>query len=258
MPPPDRPDATSPQGLPPAQAEGSSAVLAPWRREWPYLPPPDDGLALRYQDDALLVVDKPHGLLSVPGRGADRADCMASRVQARHPEALVVHRLDMDTSGLLVFALGAQVQRTLSLAFAERQVEKRYVAVLEGLLREDGGSVALPLITDWPQRPRQKVCSSSGKPSLTHFRVIQRDAVHERTRVELTPVTGRSHQLRVHMAALGHPIVGDALYGHPPDAGLSPFGAQGKPQRMLLHACHLSLPHPLTGRPLRLDCPAPF
>jgi len=176
-----------------------------------YTPPPDLGLDLVYQDEALIVVNKPEGLLSVPGRGDDRADCMVSRVQLRVPEALTVHRLDMATSGLLVFARGPDMQRALSLAFQDRGVSKRYVAVVHGLVQPDDGVVDLPLIADWPNRPRQMVCHERGKPSQTRFQVLARDAVTAQTRVALEPITGRSHQLRVHMLALGHPIVGDPL-----------------------------------------------
>lgn len=202
-----------------------------------------------HAETELLVVNKPSGLLSVPGRGTDKQDCAAARLQARHPEALIVHRLDMATSGLLLFARGAAAQRALSLDFAERRVAKRYIAVLAGHLigpradrGEDWAEVDLPLIADWPNRPLQKVDHAIGKPSRTRWRVL----AHEpgRTRVELEPITGRSHQLRVHMQALGHPIIGDTLYA-PPEA-------QGP--RLLLHACHLALP----ARGLALDCAPEF
>lgn len=219
-----------------------------------YRPPPDTGLDLVHADDELLVVVKPAGLLSVPGRGADRADCMATRVQARFTDALIVHRLDMATSGLLVFGRGAQAQRTLSMAFAGRGVHKRYEAVVHGLVEADQGEVDLPLITDWPRRPRQMVCLERGKPSLTRFRVLGRDAAACTTRVSLEPVTGRSHQLRVHMLAMGHPIVGDPLYG--PDAAPAVVGQAGR--RLLLHASELGLPHPRDGQLWRWASPPPF
>lgn len=215
-----------------------------------YLPPPDTGLDLIHADDDLAVVAKPAGLLSVPGRGAERADCMASRVQARFADALIVHRLDMATSGLLVFGRGPAVQRQLSIAFAGRDVHKRYEAVVHGLVQADQGEIDLPLITDWPRRPRQMVCFERGKPSLTRFRVIDRDPLSGTTRVSLEPATGRSHQLRVHLMALGHPIVGDPLYG--PDAVGAPVS------RLLLHAAELGLPHPRDGQPRHWSSPVPF
>lgn len=209
-------------------------------------PPP---LAVLHQDDALIVVDKPAGLLSVPGRGPDLQDCIAHRAQARWPDALIVHRLDMATSGLMVLARGAQVHRQLSIAFAERHVAKRYVALAHGHLADDAGTMDWPLICDWPNRPRQIVNLREGKPSLTRYRVLQRqsDGI---TRVALEPVTGRSHQLRVHMQALGHPLLGDELYAPPAVQALAP--------RLLLHAEHLALVHPRTGLPVQFDSPAPF
>ena len=190
-----------------------------------------------FADDYVVVADKPAGLLSVPGRGADKQDCLVARVQAEFRDALTVHRLDMATSGLIVFGRGAKAQRTLSIAFSERRVEKRYIAVVAGTVEADAGEVDLPLITDWPNRPRQMIDHKIGKPSLTRYRVVTRKA--GRTRVELEPVTGRSHQLRVHMMALGHPIVGDVFYAPPEVAAVS--------DRLLLHAERLAVPHPETG-----------
>ena len=201
-----------------------------------------------HRDDALLVVDKPAGLPSVPGRTPELHDCMASRVQALVPDALVVHRLDMATSGLLVFARSKAVQRALGDAFAQRRVVKRYEAVVAGELAQDAGEIDLPLIADWPRRPLQKVDTESGKPSLTRFEVIARQP--GRTRVALMPLTGRSHQLRVHLMALGHPILGDTLYAPPDVAALSP--------RLLLHASELGFSHPVSGEALRFTSPVPF
>lgn len=201
-----------------------------------------------YLDDALVVVDKPTGLPSVPGRPAELHDCMASRVQALVPDALVVHRLDMATSGLLVFARGKAAQSALGAAFAQRGVAKRYIAVVAGPLAHDSGEVDLPLIADWPNRPLQKVDRAAGKPSLTRYQVLEREPGH--TRVALEPLTGRSHQLRVHMQALGHPIVGDALYAPPEVAAQSP--------RLLLHAHTLAFAHPVTGEPLFFESFPPF
>lgn len=206
-----------------------------------------------YTDDALLVFDKPAGLLSVPGRGPGKADCLVARVQAEFPDARIVHRLDMDTSGLLALARGSGAQRTLSRAFAARAVEKGYVAWVAGRLappETDWGVIDLPLICDWPNRPRQKVDFVTGKPSVTRWRVLGYDAAADATRVALEPVTGRSHQLRVHLAALGHPILGDPLYA----AG----EIRGRAQRLLLHATRLVLPHPATGARCVFASPPPF
>ncbi len=216
-------------------------------------------IQLLYADDTLLVVDKPSGLLAVPGRGADKQDCLSARIQARYPDALIVHRLDMATSGLMVMARGPAVQRMLSMAFAARAVTKRYVALVAGRLEvpsdgggvpEDWGTIDLPIIVDWPNRPRRIVDHQSGKPSLTRWRVLGYDATGLNTRVELEPVTGRSHQLRVHLRALGHPILGDALYA-PPDV-------QALSGRLLLHAQSLRFMHPLTGEALAFESAAPF
>jgi tRNA pseudouridine32 synthase/23S rRNA pseudouridine746 synthase len=207
----------------------------------------------RYADDSLLVFDKPSGLLAVPGRGTDKQDCLAARVQARYPDALIVHRLDMATSGLMVMARGAAVQRALSQAFAAREVHKRYIAVVAGRLDapEGGwGTIDLPIIVDWPNRPLRIIDPQLGKPSVTRWRVLEQDAAGPCTRVELEPVTGRSHQLRVHLRALGHPIVGDALYA-PPEV-------QAMAGRLLLHACSLGFVHPLTREALAFESPAPF
>ena len=208
-----------------------------------------------YADEALLVLDKPAGLLSVPGRGADKQDCASARAQARWSDALIVHRLDMATSGLLLMARGAAMQRALSMAFESRQVRKRYVAVVAGHVpppAHEWGEIDLPLLTDWPHRPRQ-IVTPQGKPSLTRWRVLahEHDALDRaQTRLELEPVTGRSHQLRVHLLSIGHPILGDALYGDAAILARSP--------RLLLHASGLSLCHPRSGATLDLESPAPF
>jgi len=199
-------------------------------------------------DRAWVVVDKPAGLPAVPGRPPALRDCAAARVQAVFPDALVVHRLDMATSGLMLLARGCAHLRTLGRAFAERRVDKRYVAVVQGVMAQDQGSIELPLAADWPNRPRQVVDAARGKPSLTHWRVLARG--DGRTRVELTPVTGRTHQLRVHLAAIGHPIVGDALYA-PPDVC-------ARSARLLLHASQLELARPDTGVSATFRSAAPF
>lgn len=218
-----------------------------------YKPPPHTGLDILYQDAHFLVVNKPSGLLSVPGRGEHVRDSMATRVQGEFPQALIVHRLDMPTSGLLIMALSPQAHRDLGKLFETRQVHKRYVAVVAGVMAPTQGEVNLPLITDWPNRPRQKVDWDIGKPALTRWRVAPTDehtVIPHTTRVDLEPVTGRSHQLRVHMMSIGHAIVGDPLYAGAEVRDLSP--------RLLLHAAELALPHPHTGKLVQLCSPASF
>lgn len=205
----------------------------------------DKNNLLIFCDESLLIVNKPAGLLAVPGRGADKQDCLSTRLQREFPDALVVHRLDMATSGLMVFARGIEMQRHLSQMFREREVEKRYVAVVSGNLEIKEGEVELAIAADWPNRPLRKVDAVLGKPSLTSYRVLERNA--DSTRVELEPVTGRTHQLRVHMAAIGHPILGDALYG---DEASAP--------RLMLHACSLRFLHPLSNEPLNFFVPSPY
>jgi tRNA pseudouridine32 synthase/23S rRNA pseudouridine746 synthase len=209
-----------------------------------------DGLELAHLDAACIVAVKPSGLLAVPGRGEHGRDCLAMRVQAAYADALVVHRLDMATSGLMLFARGAVAQRQLSVAFARREVHKRYVAMVHGQVRPDAGEIDLPLSADWPNRPCQKVDADHGKPSLTRYRVLDRDAAHDTTRLELEPVTGRAHQLRVHLLAIGHAIVGDLLYA-PPELHA---GAN----RLLLHATSLRFTHPASGDALQVESAVPF
>ncbi|WP_330893066.1 pseudouridine synthase [Ramlibacter alkalitolerans] len=212
------------------------------------IPPLSEGLV--YVDEHLLVLDKPAGLLAVPGRGEDKQDCLAARAQRLWPDALVVHRLDMATSGLFLMGRGLHVQRVLSRAFAERRVDKRYEAVVAGrvgALHEEG-VIDLPLAADWPNRPLQKIDREQGRPSTTHWRVTGLE--EDSTRLALAPVTGRTHQLRVHLLAIGHPILGDALYAPPPVRSRAP--------RLLLHASALRLAHPAGGEALAFDSPAPF
>jgi|SRR6185369_863558 len=214
-----------------------------------------EGPALVHADAHLLLLEKPAGMLSVPGRGLDKQDCLAARVHGRYPDALVVHRLDMATSGLLLMARGAEMQRRLSSAFADRQVCKRYVAVVAGRLAaaqpNDGWAlIDLPLAADWPNRPRRVVDAERGKPSQTRWRVLAYDAATDATRLELEPITGRSHQLRVHLQWLGHPILGDGLYA-PPEV-------QARAPRLLLHASQLQLAHPATGEPMAWSSAVPF
>jgi tRNA pseudouridine32 synthase/23S rRNA pseudouridine746 synthase len=209
--------------------------------------------SLLFADDALLALDKPAGLLSVPGRGPGKQDSLSSRVQRHFPDAVVVHRLDMATSGLMVMARGASQQRVLNDAFAARTVHKAYTAVVAGLLTApdaDWQEISLGISVDWPNRPLRVIDRQHGKPSVTRWRVLEHDAVAGTTRVALEPVTGRSHQLRVHMLAIGHAILGDALYAPPQIAARSP--------RLLLHANHLELTHPVSAERLAFRSPVPF
>lgn len=209
--------------------------------------PPDIPLDVIHADHELLLVNKPTGLLSVPGKGAHLADCLISRVQAAFPEALLVHRLDRDTSGIMVFALTPHAQRHLGLQFEKRQIRKTYVARVAGEMSENTGTVDLPLIVDWPNRPLQKVDHKTGKEAITDWRVVRRQ--EGETRVRLMPKTGRSHQLRVHMLALGHPILGDPFYatGHVLDH-----------PRLMLHAEQLRLRHPDGGKGMTFSAKVPF
>ena len=197
-----------------------------------------------FQDAHLLIVNKPAGLLSVPGRGEDKQDCLSARIQQLFPDALVVHRLDMATSGLMVFARGEAVQRELSRMFREREVTKRYVALVAGVLENEVGEIDLPLMADWPNRPKSKIDQELGKPSLTRYRLLGIEDGD--SRVELVPITGRTHQLRLHLASIGHPIIGDTLYD-----GRSA-------ERLMLHATRLTFDHPITAKPLYFESDAPY
>lgn len=208
--------------------------------------PPQTPLDVLHEDHELIVVNKPAGLLSVPGKGAHLADCLLTRVVAAFPGALLVHRLDRDTSGVMVFAATPHAQRHLGLQFEKRQTRKSYVARVHGALEQASGTIDLPLIVDWPNRPRQKVCHETGREAITDFKRLKSGA--EESRVRLFPRTGRSHQLRVHMCALGHPILGDPFYSE--DAERWP--------RMMLHAEELRLRHPDGGRGMRFFSKAPF
>ena len=209
--------------------------------------PPDAPLAILHADHEILVVDKPAGLLSVPGKGAELSDCLLSRAQAIYPEALLVHRLDRDTSGVMVFALTPRAQRQIGLQFERRQAKKTYIAWVWGHLTPKTGTVDLPLAVDWPNRPRQKVDHKNGRPAQTDWHVLRH--AEETTRVRLMPLTGRSHQLRVHMKALGHPILGDPFYASGP--------AQDFP-RLMLHSESLRLRHPDGGKGVTFKAKAPF
>lgn len=209
--------------------------------------PPAGAPEILHEDHDLVFVDKPAGLLSVPGRGEDRRDCMITRLAAIYPDVLLVHRLDLDTSGVMVFARNPAAQRHLGRQFEERRTRKHYVARVWGQVAQPGGRVDLPLIVDWPNRPRQKVCHDTGRPAQTDWTLLR----HEDTgsRLRLVPVTGRSHQLRVHMLSIGHPILGDSLYAEGPALAFP---------RLMLHAQSLRLTHPQTARGMTISAPVPF
>lgn len=201
-----------------------------------YQPPPHTSLDILYEDNYLLVANKPHGLLSVPGRGTDKQDCFISRIQQEFQNALIVHRLDMSTSGLMVIALGKEAERALSILFQQRSVVKKYVAVVTGEVKEKYGEINLPIMTDWPNRPKQKIDFKDGKKSRTQYRLTEYNKLKNVSRLELAPVTGRTHQLRIHLKSINHAILGDELYASPETINQS--------KRLLLHASYLSFQHP--------------
>jgi len=219
----------------------------PQRREFIYSPPAG-ALTILHIDDALIFVDKPADLLSVPGRGADMKDCVLSRLQALHPDTLLVHRLDVATSGVMVFARSPEAQRHIGLQFEKRYTQKTYIANVNGKILADSGHVNLPLIADWPNRPRQMVSFEHGKPAQTNWG--KDNVIEDFTRVSLHPITGRSHQLRVHMWAIGHPILGDRIYAADEVFNASP--------RLCLHAQKLTIRHPNGGEPITVTTPCPF
>ncbi|WP_209504950.1 MULTISPECIES: RluA family pseudouridine synthase [unclassified Ruegeria] len=209
--------------------------------------PPQTALDVLHEDAQLIVVNKPPGLLSVPGRGDHLADCLLTRVQAAFPQVLLVHRLDRDTSGVMVFAQTPHAQRHLSMQFEKRQTRKTYIARVWGRMEPKTGTVDLPLIVDWPNRPRQMVCHDTGKPAVTDWRVVKHEG--ETSRLRLFPKTGRSHQLRVHMQALGHPILGDPFYA---------TGAAREFPRLMLHSEELRLKHPEGGHSMKFRAQPDF
>lgn len=209
--------------------------------------PPNSEISVLSEDADLLLVDKPAGLLSVPGKGEALQDCLLTRLERAFPTVRLVHRLDRDTSGVMVFALTPHAQRHLGQQFETRKTKKTYLARLQGRLIPSSGEIDLPLTVDWPNRPRQMVCHETGKPALTAWKVLK--ATDEETRVRLFPHTGRSHQLRVHTLALGHPILGDTLYASDTAA---------RYPRMMLHAEELRLNHPETGKGMKFRAPPPF
>lgn len=210
--------------------------------------PPDDPLDVIHEDHEILVVNKPAGLLSVPGKGPHLADCLLRRLEAAFPGVLLVHRLDRDTSGVMVFALTPHAQRHLGLQFEHRRTKKTYVARVSGEIAEKTGEIDLPLAVDWPNRPRQQVDHENGRPAQTAWRVLRKGGGE--SRVRLMPRTGRSHQLRVHMAAIGHPILGDPFYAEGP--------ARDDHPRLMLHSEELRLLHPDGGQGMTFRAKAPF
>ena len=214
-----------------------------------YNPPQEPWLDLVYRDDYIAVVNKPSGLLSVPGNQPQYYDSALSRVKEKYGFCEPAHRLDMATSGILLFALSKAADRELKRQFREREPKKYYQALVWGHVEQDHGVVELPLICDWENRPRQKICFERGKRAVTFYDVLQRYP-NNTTRVKLTPITGRSHQLRLHMLALGHPILGDKFYAHPQAKALSP--------RLCLHAESLQIQHPITGETMEFTAPVGF
>lgn len=214
-----------------------------------YRPPTTPWLTLLYQDNYIAVVNKPSGLLSVPGKAPEHQDSIIIRLQQKYGFAESVHRLDMATSGVMVVALSKQAEKELKRQFRERIPKKYYIAKIWGCPTANEGYVDLPLICDWPNRPKQKVCYETGKAALTYYQVLQQETQNI-TRVKLTPVTGRSHQLRVHMQAIGHPIIGDKFYAHDQAKALA--------DRLQLHAQSLTILHPISGQEMVFSCEADF
>ncbi len=217
-------------------------------RHFVYSPPAKPFLSVVYHDDDLLVLDKPSGLLTVPGKAPEHGDCLELRARQAYPQSRIVHRLDMDTSGIVVLAMNAKAHRHLGLQFERRHIKKTYIARVWGVVEKDSGTIDLPLICDWPNRPRQMVDHERGKPSQTDWQVLTRN--EGSTRVKLTPLTGRSHQLRVHMLSLGHVILGDNIYADAP--------ALAAADRLQLHAQSLTLFHPADGRTCEFASKCPF
>lgn len=203
-----------------------------------------------YQDNDLLLINKPDGLLSVPGRHPLNKDSVATRLACEYPGASMAHRLDLDTSGMMIIPLNKAALAHINRQFQDRKVHKTYTAILHGLVKKDTGKIDLPLIFDWPKRPLQKVCQSSGKGALTYYKVLERDRQTNTTRVLFTPVTGRSHQLRIHSREMGHPILGCDMY--------ATREAYEMAERLMLHATEMSFTHPVTGKPMHAICEAEF
>jgi tRNA pseudouridine32 synthase/23S rRNA pseudouridine746 synthase len=217
----------------------------------PYIVPPcSRPVDILYSDEHLLFINKPDLLLSIPGRHPLNSDCVITRLQLEHPTASMVHRLDLDTSGLMVIPLAREIHSHISRQFQQRAVRKQYIAVVYGVLEDDTGEIDLPIAPDWNNRPRQKICHEKGKQSLTCYTVLERDPAGNRTRLLLEPQSGRSHQLRIHFSEIGHPILGCDLYAHEEALGMA--------ERLLLHASYLGFQHPATGQWIEQHCPVEF
>ncbi|MFT4517755.1 MAG: tRNA pseudouridine32 synthase/23S rRNA pseudouridine746 synthase [Halioglobus sp.] len=215
----------------------------------PYLVPHStEAIDILHEDDDLLLVRKPDLLLSIPGRHPLNKDCLITRLQQDYPGASIVHRLDLDTSGIMIIPLNKPTHAHISRQFQERRVQKSYHAIVYGAVEADTGEIDLPIATDWQDRPRQKICHERGKSALTRYEVLSREA--DRSRLLLKPVTGRSHQLRIHLRELGHPILGCDMYAHDEALGMA--------ERLMLHATTLEFEHPTTGKPLYGECPPGF
>jgi len=215
----------------------------------PYLVPHStEEIAILYEDDDLLLVRKPDLLLTIPGRHPLNKDCLITRLQEKYPTASIVHRLDLDTSGIMVIPLNKPTHAYISRQFQERKMEKSYIAVVFGQVEQDSGEIDLPIAVDWENRPRQIICAERGKQALTRYEVLSRDS--DRSRLLLKPVTGRSHQLRIHMRELGHPILGCDMYAHDKALAMA--------NRLMLHATTLAFEHPATGQWLSGECPPDF
>jgi len=214
-----------------------------------YTPPKHEGLDILFKDDYLIAINKPSGLLSVPGRGTNKQDCMIGRVLLEYPSALVIHRLDMSTSGIILFALNKSVQKLMGRLFETRKINKQYIAKVHGSLKNQTGLIDQPLITDWNNRPKQKIDYNNGKPSQTKYKLNYVDS-NNNSFVELFPITGRSHQLRVHMSSIGHAILGDELYGTTQTKTAS--------SRLLLHAQKIDFIHPMTNNKINIYCQESF
>jgi len=214
------------------------------------VPKCEQEVKILYQDEHLLVVNKPEFLLSVPGRAPENKDCVITRIQEQFPDAVIIHRLDLDTSGLLIIPIQRSAMSYLARQFQERKIHKRYQAVVWGKLKATYGTVELPIKADWINRPKQQIAISDGKHALTHYRVLDFDEDKNQTRVELNPITGRSHQLRIHCRELGHPVIGCDMYAHSEALAAS--------KRLLLHASDISFRHPQSGEIISVHSPTPF
>lgn len=221
------------------------AMTEPQKNTISAAPANPDTYKIAYIDRDLLVIDKPYDLLTVPGRGIENQDCLINRLLCEQPNARIVHRLDYATSGLVIIPLSYDAQKSISRQFEQRTTHKQYIAIVHGIIKEDSGVIDLPLICDWPNRPKQMVDFENGKSAQTEFKVLARDINQNSTRVELKPITGRSHQLRVHMLALGHPILGDRFYAS--------GDALNASNRLLLHAQSISFDHPESAERLHIE-----